>query len=140
MNWSDLIDWKYWLEGFVGPGATMVAPIVSIKSAAFYGFIIPFVLFIIAGLFITIYSQFLPYNHPFHRRRAILVGHLVTLGFLGLFWFLCREISVAYLGGRFWFLIGSLYTLVFAIYMSLYYKGFYKIELNYYRKHRHLDK
>jgi hypothetical protein len=132
---SNLIKWEYWLDAFKGDNPTLTSPVISNTSFFFSFFLYFFSAIAIAGFALVIYKHILPKSHPFKKSGSIITGHLITLGLLGLLWFLCRELSIGLVGSRLMLLIGGLYTFGAITYFFRVYWFFFAIELKHYRLH-----
>jgi hypothetical protein len=56
------------------------------------------------------------------------------MGILGLGWFLLRQLSVGFLGARFWLAIGGAWFVVFTYFVIRYFVIFYRLEILYYKQ------
>lgn len=134
MDWKRLLEFDYWFEGVIGADSNLTAPIVLKDSFAFWTFLSIFSFFTIIGIVLRVFRVFLSSKHPFQKKFVTWSNHFTTLGLIGLTWFLLRETSIAFLGGRFWllFMIGYLGYIIYSI--TRYFIEFYKMEITYFRQ------
>ncbi len=78
-----------------------------------------FLLFIVKGLILKILSQY--QNDKAKRLLLKRAGSLgITMGFLGLMWMFFRQERVAFLAWRFWLLLWSVITVIWAYGLARY--------------------
>lgn len=129
MALQDMFTGDYWLAGITTP-----TDIVSRDSASFWFYIIFFFAVSAAGVLLMYKKQMMPIDHPLSERMGRWSSVALTMGCLGSFWFLCRELNIAYIGTRIWMVVAALFLVYFLFIEKKYYKDFLKLQLEGYNK------
>jgi hypothetical protein len=134
--WEKLIRLDYWFEG-IG-GRVSITPPVEYGSWFFWFFISFFTAVFSIGVLIRVSQGFLHKNYPLQPKLNFWGNSVIWIGFWGLTWFLVRQLSVGFLGARFWLLVLGIWFLVI-LYLALRYLfSKYKFEKSYFDKYKTL--
>lgn len=136
IEWSNLITWNHYIEGFVGDTANYYAPSLSINSPNFGIYLWFFIGLISIGALASIYRTWADSANPLKERLGYLSSNAITLGLLGLAWFMSRMLNFRFISGRFMMLVWGIYFLVIVFYIIRYLLQFFPIEWNYYQKNK----
>jgi hypothetical protein len=132
---GSFLRWEYWTEGFVGSNALYYTPSLSITSSNFWVLLWFFVGLIIAGSGVTLYRLWTDDANPLKKRLSMISSNFITIGLLGLAWFMSRMLNFRFLSGRF-VLLGILVYLAIVLFLIARYAIlFFPIEWKYYQKH-----
>jgi hypothetical protein len=132
IDWTKLVDLKYWLEGVAG--SSSLTPVIDKGSFFFWFFLYLFSGFLVLGITLRVAQAFIHSEHPFQRQLPFFGNNFIWMGLLGLLWFTLRETSVGFLGARIWLLAGLAWFLVIMYFLIRYFILFYPLEVNYYKK------
>lgn len=135
INWNNFINPKYWLEGISGgAGSALVTPVLPINSQFYWFFLYLFSGLIISACFLQLVKIFLNPNNPIVPRLPFIINNYTWMGIIGFFWFISRQLSIAFLGGRFWLLLLLFWGLFIGFFTLKYMLKFYPMEMKYYRQ------
>ena len=132
VDWSKLVDLKYWLEGVAG--SSSLTPVIEKSSPFFWFFLYLFSGILVFGVALRVTQAFLHSEHPFQKQFPTWGNNLIWMGILGLTWFTLRETSVGFLGSRIWLLVGLVWVIVLLYLVIRYFVLFFPLEINYYKK------
>jgi hypothetical protein len=133
IDWNKFGQLSYWLEGVAG--TTAVTPVNDRNEFFFWFFLYLFASLLVGGVALRVLQAFLNPLHPFQKKFPFWGDTLIWMGILGFSWFLLRQLSVGFLGARFWLLIGGVWGAIFLYFVIRYFVLFYQLEIAYYRKH-----
>lgn len=134
IDWSKLIRIDYWLEGVAG--GFSVTPPVEEGSAFFWTYLYLFIAFFSFGVVVRVLKSFMDLNHPLQPRLSFWGNSIIWISFWALVWFLLRQLSIGFLGARFWLLILFTWALVIKYFAIRYFITKYRIEKLYFEKYR----
>lgn len=135
INWSRFLDYSYWFEGATqGPGSLNVTPVIERDTFFFWFFIVSFSLFIVVAVLLFILQVFLHNNHPLKDKLPFVASNLAWMGVLGFGWFAMRQISVTFLGARYWLLIGLVWIIFLVFLIGRYFWKYFPLEWAYFKK------
>jgi hypothetical protein len=132
ISWSKLGEITYWLEGVAG--STSITPVVEKNSFYFWTFLYTFSAVLILGIVLRVSQAFLHANHPFQSKFPLWGNNFMWMGILGLTWFTLRQVSVGFLGARFWLIIGFVWLLFILYFIIRYFVIFWPLEISYFKK------
>lgn len=132
INWSKLLDIKYWLEGIAGN--TSLTPIIPINSFFYFFYIYLFGGLLIVGIIILVINQLLNQKNPLRNRLPFLGNNLFWMGCLGIIWFLFRQTQVGFLGARIWIIFGFVWFVTVLYFTLRYFLLYSRLEMQYYIK------
>lgn len=73
-------------------------------------------------------------ENPLYKYLRLISTHLAIFGSLGLFYFLMKEVQIAFLGAGFWMYFFISYLFIMAYITGRYFIYFYPIERDYYKE------
>ena len=132
---GSFFKWEYWTEGCSGANALYYPPSLSITSSNFWVLLWFFGGLIILGAGATLYRLWTEDHNPLKKRLSFVSSNMITIGLLGLAWFLSRMLNFRFLSGRFVLLGILIYLLVVLFLIGRYLLVFFPIEWKYYKKH-----
>lgn len=132
IDWSRFIDLKYWLDGVAGD--TSITPVIERGTFFFWFFLYLFSSLLILGIALRIAQAFLHNNHPLQSKFPNWGNNFIWMGILGLSWFTLRQLNTAFLGARFWLIVGLLWFIIVDYFIIRYFVVFYKLEKAYFKK------
>lgn len=140
IDWSKLLTFDYWLEGLQAKqGSSIVTPVIAQTSWFFWFYIWLFAGLIIAGILMKLSQVFLNKKFPMQDQIPMWSNNLIWIGVLGVTWFMARQLSVAFIGARFWIIIGFVWFLVVLGFAIRYFIRFFPLEMKYYQNHKKLE-
>jgi hypothetical protein len=134
IDWSKLANLEYWLEGVAGK--TSITPVIEKNSSFFWFFLYLFSAFFVVGVVMRVAQAFLHSSHPLQSKLPVWGNNFAWMGVLGLLWFLLRQLSVGFLGARFWLLIGLVWFIAVLYLIARYFINFFPLEYNYFKKNK----
>jgi hypothetical protein len=132
IDWSKLINFKYWFEGTTASDTVNLLP-VEAGSFFYYFYLAVFGGLVVVAILMLLSKLFLHPQHPIQSKLALMSSNFIWMGILGLGWFTMRQIQVSFLSARMWILFGLVWFLALAYYMVKYFINYYKLEMNYFR-------
>ena len=137
IDWSKLLTLNYWLEGLQATqGSSIVTPVIAQTSWFFWFYVWFFSGLIIVGILMRLATVLMDTKAPTHDQLPMWSNNIIWMGVLGVSWFTARQLSVAFIGARFWLIIGLIWFLVIAYLAARYFIKFFPLELKYYRSHK----
>jgi len=134
INWSRLLDLNYWLDGVAGDTASRTTEVI-LKDSPNFWFILYFFSFVfIFGVALRTSLAFLHDQNPFQLKFPSWSNHLISIGLLGLFWFLSRQTSIKLLGSRLWIFVFAVWIAYFLYSVVRYFLEFYPLEMRYFKQ------
>lgn len=136
INWAQLLDITYWLEGIAGGNGSLSVTPANDKTQFFFWFWLSlFAGFLILGVVLKITRIFLPENHPISEKLPFWSNNLIWMGVLGDLWFLFRQSTTVFLGTRLWLLVGFGWFSYLTFIITRYFLMNYPLEIQYYNKY-----
>lgn len=133
-DWGNLLKWDYWAAGFSGENALMYTESLSTSNPNFHILLWSFVSLVAVGAIAVIARIWLDEKNPLKKHLQYLSSNSITIGMLGLGWFLSRMFNFSFLSSRL-VLLGLLaYFAVFLAMIIRYFIVFFPIEWKYYKK------
>jgi len=132
IDWSKFVDIKYWLDGVAGN--TSITPVIERGSLFFWFFLYLFSSLLILGIALRLVQAFLHTNHPLQNKLPFWGNNFTWMGILGLTWFTLRQLNTAFLGARFWLIVGIVWFSIIIYFIIRYFIVFYKLEYSYFKK------
>lgn len=133
-DWGNLVRWEYWAAGFVESSPTYYPPAISIQSANFWILLGIFVSLVVIASAASLYRIWADEPNPLKKRLGFLTSNFMTIGLLGIGWFLLRMQPAQVLSSRFIFLALMIYLAVILYFVIRYIILFFPVEWNYYKK------
>lgn len=131
IDWEKLAKLEYWFEGIAG-GISITTPIKE-GSYFFWFFLWSFVIVFALGVVIKTIGSFLDTNHPLQLKLPFWGNSVIWISIWGVIWFLCRQLSVGFLGARFWLIVLAIWALVLLYFVGKYFIQNFKYELLYFQ-------
>lgn len=125
-----LLTLEYWLQGISGD--TAGAPFIEINSFFYWFYLNLFAGGCILAIFLWILKIFLHEKHPLQTIIPLVATNLFWGGFVGLTWFIFREINFSLFGARVWLLVMALWGSIVLYFVVRHIRRFYFIERAYY--------
>ena len=79
-------------------------------------------------------ESFLHLENPLKQRLTSWGANIVAMGYMGIFWFLMRQLRVFLLGARFWLLILLVWFLILLYFVVKYFILYFQIEYLYFKQ------
>jgi hypothetical protein len=137
IDWSKLITFNYWLEGLQSTsGSSIVTPVIDQSSWFFWFYVWLFSGLVILGIILRLATVFLDKKVPTYDQLPLWSNNIIWMGVLGIGWFTARQLSVAFIGARFWLIIGFVWFLIILGLAIRYFIQFFPLELKYYLSHK----
>jgi hypothetical protein len=131
IDWSKLGRLEYWFEGIAG-SVSITAP-VEYKSSFFWWFLWIFTLIFSFGVSALLARSFIHKDHPLQSKLSFWGNSVLSVGVLGAIWFMLRQLSVGFLGARFWLLIFLVWAFVLIFLVVRYFVKSFGIEYLYFK-------
>jgi len=132
ISWDKLLKLEYWFEGIAG-GISITTPLI--ENSFFYWFFLWFFVVVFAfAIALKALQGFLDTNHPLQLKIPFWSNSVIWISIWGVIWFLCRQLSVGFLGARFWLIVLGIWFLVLLYFVVKYFIQNYKYELLYFQK------
>jgi len=132
INWENFAKLEYWFQGIAGESA--VTPPLEKGSWFFWFFIWLFTAFFVLGIGFKLIPTFAHSQNPLSPKLNFWGNNLLWMGILGAGWLSVRQLSVGFLGARFWLVVGLIWFLVILSFAIRYFVNFYHFELVYFKK------
>jgi|GEM_PF-5734716 len=131
LDWSKIFSAKYWFQG-TSP-ESLLDPVV--KDSAYFWIFLGFFSFVVtAGVVMMVLESFLHLENPLKQRLTSWGANIVAMGYMGIFWFLMRQLKVFLLGARFWLLILLVWFLILLYLVVKYFILYFQIEYLYFKQ------
>lgn len=137
INWSEFSKFDYWFAGI--SGNISITPPIETNSQFYWFFLWLFSLIISSAILIKFATIFLHAQHPLVEKINFWGDNVLWIGILGNFWFLCRQLSVGFLGARLWLWFLLIWFLVLVGFIIRYFLVTFQLEYLYYLKHYRSD-
>jgi hypothetical protein len=132
IDWKKLVNLQYWFEGVAGD--TSITPTIQKNTFFFWFFLTIFSIIFTVGITLKIAQLFMHPLNPLTKKFSILSSNLISMGITGIIWFCLRQLSVGFLGARFWLLIIGAWAGGLAFWLGKYFSYAYKFESLYFQK------
>lgn len=139
INWSKLATFEYWLEGLQTKGGLVATPILDKGNWSFWFFLYFYTFLICLGIVLRISQTFLHPKHPLQLKIPNWSSNIIWIGVLGWLWFICRQLSIWFLGARFWLIGDAIWIMILLFLIVRYLIRFYPLEMRYF-KNNYLSK
>jgi hypothetical protein len=136
LDLSNFLKWEYWSEGFSGSNALYYTPSLAINEPNFGLLLWIPIVFVLLGSVLNIYKVWADDRNPIKLKASFISSNLITLGILGLSYFLSRMLNFRFLSSRFVMLLLVGYFVIFSYYVLRYFILFFPIEWKYYLKNK----
>lgn len=135
IDWSTYMDPTYWFEGIITkPGSVLKTSTIEVNSGTYWFFINLFAISIIVGILLKLFTSFINPDNPLAKKTPIFADNIIWMGILGYVWFLSNQLTIAFLGARFWILLIGCWFLVLLFFTIKYLIRFFPLEMRYYKK------
>lgn len=112
----------------------LVSTVLKSGDYWFWIFLSFFALNLIVVILMHFFKSFLSPDHHWSKFISMLAPHLWVVGSFGLFYFVMRQIQIAFLGAGFWLIFISIYF-IFIVYLIIkHFWIFYPINKDYYNQ------
>lgn len=132
INWESFTKLEYWFSGIAGDLSS--TPVIEKGSYFFWFFLAIFTAIFSIGVIMKVCTSFLKEDHPLNSKLNFWGDNVIWIGVLGNTWFLVRQLSVGFLGARFWVVVLAIWALILLYFIARYYIYFFKIEYLYFQK------
>ena len=130
IDWGKLLTFNYWFEGLSGQSA--ITPEIDSSSPYFWFFLWLFSLTTTIGVLGMLSTAFAHPENPLKSRISMWSINLFWMGVLGSFWFLSRQLSIGFIGARFWLLVLLVWLVIVLLFAIKYFLTYFKIEYRYF--------
>ena len=137
LDFNNFLKWAYWSEGFSGSKALYYTPPLAMADPNFSLLLWVPIALIIVGSAVNIFKIWADENNPIKKKTSFISSNLITLGMLGLIFFLSRMLNISFLSSRFVMLLLIGYFIVFLYLLVRYFIVFFPVEWKYYQKHKY---
>ncbi|MEI6728954.1 MAG: hypothetical protein WCK98_04900 [bacterium] len=132
IHWESFTKLEYWFSGIAGDLSS--TPVIDKGTYFFWFFLSVFTVIFTIGVLLKIVSSYLSQEHPLNLKFNFWGDNIIWIGVLGDVWFLVRQLSVGFLGARFWVILLAIWGLVLFYFIARYFLYFFKIEYLYFQK------
>ena len=132
IDWKKFIDLQYWFEGVAG--STSITPTIEKNSFFFWFFLASFSVIFTIGVCLKILEIFMHPLNPLTKKFNVIGNNLISIGILGICWFCLRQLSIGFLGARFWLLVMLVWAGILSFWVGKYFSYSYKFENLYFQK------